>query len=150
MRAVLQRVNYAEVSINESVHAKISNGIMVLLGIKSDDQLEDIKWLVSKIVNMRIFSDEEGLMNLSIQDIKGELLIISQFTLFASTKKGNRPGFINAARPEYANQIFEEFIKQLKEIFNGKIEKGVFGADMQIRLLNNGPVTIFIDSKNKE
>lgn len=149
MRAVLQRIKESKVEVNEKIIGSIKNGLLILLGIEESDSMNDIDWLSNKILNMRIFSDEKGLMNLSVLDIKGELLIVSQFTLHASTKKGNRPSFIKAAKPEVAIPLYEKFIAKMKES-NLNIETGEFGADMKVSLINDGPVTIIIDSKNKE
>lgn len=149
MRAIIQRVSNASVTIAGSVTAEITAGFLILLGIEDADTDEDIQWLSPKIVQLRIFSDSEGLMNLSIKDIEGEILLVSQFTLFASTKKGNRPSFIRAAKPEIAIPLYEKMIAQLEELLGKKISTGVFGADMQISLVNNGPVTIIIDTKDK-
>lgn len=150
MRVVLQRCSEAKVTINNSTTGSINDGFVVLLGIANDDTQEDINWLIQKIIKLRVFSDSEGKMNLSIADIKGEILIISQFTLFASTKKGNRPSFINSAKPEIAVPLYELFISELKNQSQLKVETGEFGADMKVSLVNDGPVTITIDSKNKE
>ncbi|MDP5101978.1 MAG: D-aminoacyl-tRNA deacylase [Nonlabens sp.] len=150
MRVVLQRVTSASVSINGNVHASINGGLLVLLGITHEDTQVDIDWLVSKITGMRIFNDHDGKMNLSIQDTAGEALVISQFTLFATTKKGNRPGFTAAARPETAIPLYEAFLSSLSRKLNKEIPSGIFGADMQVSLVNDGPVTIVVDSKNKE
>ncbi len=150
MRAVIQRVNKSALRINNALHAQIDKGLLVLIGIEEADTAEDVEWLSSKIVGLRIFSDEEGKMNLDLQQVNGELLVVSQFTLFASTKKGNRPSFIRSARPEQAIPLYEQFIERTQLLLNKKIETGVFGADMQIELENDGPVTIIIDSKNKE
>ena len=149
MRVVIQRVSQASVSINDAIEGKINTGFMILLGIGHEDTNEDIEWLTQKITNLRVFSDEEGKMNLSILDIKGEILLISQFTLFASTKKGNRPSFIQSAKPEIAIPLYEKFIESIKD-FGIKVSTGIFGADMKVSLTNDGPVTILIDSKNKE
>jgi len=149
MKAVLQRVSKASVTIDNSVESSIASGLMVLLGIHPEDSQEDIDWLVKKISNMRIFDDENGVMNLSVLDIKGEVLVVSQFTLQASTKKGNRPSYIKAARPEVAIPLYETFKKQLSAILSNEVKCGVFGANMQVSLVNDGPVTILIDSKNK-
>lgn len=148
MRALIQRVSEASVKINGEIKGEISAGLMLLLGIEEEDGLADVEWLVSKIANMRIFSDDEGKMNLSVQDISGSVLVVSQFTLHASTKKGNRPSFIRAARPEHAIPLYEQFKLKLAEIV--PVESGEFGADMKVSLINDGPVTIWIDSKNKE
>jgi D-tyrosyl-tRNA(Tyr) deacylase len=150
MKAVIQRVSEASVSINNSVHASINNGYVVLLGIADDDNLDDMEWLCNKIINLRIFADENGLMNLSIKQINGEILLISQFTLFAQTKGSNRPSFINAAKPTIAIPLYEKFISLLETKFEHKIKTGIFGADMKVSLINDGPVTILIDTKNKE
>jgi D-aminoacyl-tRNA deacylase len=150
MRIVIQRVSKASILINNSITKNINNGLVILLGIEHEDVQEDINWLCSKIAKLRIFDDEQGVMNLSIQEIKGEILLVSQFTLHASTKKGNRPSYIKAARPEIAIPIYNSFVETLTTITELKIETGEFGADMQITLTNNGPVTIIIDSKNKE
>ncbi len=149
MRVVIQRVSEASVTIDSQVKAKIKEGLMILVGISSEDNQEDIHWLTQKIANLRVFGDEDGKMNLSITDIKGEILLISQFTLFASTKKGNRPSFIQSAKPEIAIPLYEQFINSLKET-GIPIQTGTFGADMKVSLTNDGPVTIIIDSKNKE
>ena len=150
MRIVLQRVSEASVKIDGSVKGSIENGILILLGIESTDSELDADWIISKISGLRIFSDKEGKMNLSIQEIKGSFLVISQFTLFASTKKGNRPSYIQAARPEQAIPLYEYFISNLKSKTNLVVETGDFGADMKVSLVNDGPVTISIDSKNRE
>lgn len=150
MRIVLQRVSEASVKIDGSIKSAIDGGLLVLLGIESDDSEVDADWLISKISGLRIFSDSEGKMNLSIQDINGAFLVISQFTLFASSKKGNRPSYIQAARPEQAIPLYEYFVSKLKSESNLTVETGVFGADMKVSLINDGPVTISIDSKNKE
>lgn len=150
MRVVLQRVLEASVTIEEKCEGSINQGILILVGIEDTDLQEDADWLIQKIVGMRIFSDTEGKMNLSVQDIKGSFLVISQFTLFASTKKGNRPSYIQAARPEHAIPLYNYFIERLKSVSQLIVETGVFGADMKINLINDGPVTILVDSKNKE
>jgi D-tyrosyl-tRNA(Tyr) deacylase len=150
MRIVLQRVSEASVTIDLKLYSKIDLGFLILLGIEEEDSQEDADWLIQKVANMRIFSDDEGKMNLSIQDVKGEFLVVSQFTLHASTKKGNRPSFIKAARPEQAIPLYEYFVEQLKISSNLEVKTGVFGADMKVALVNDGPVTICIDSKNKE
>ena len=149
MRVVIQRVSEASVTIDSEITGQISKGFMILVGICPEDNLEDIQWLIQKIVNLRVFGDEDGKMNLSITDIKGEILLISQFTLFASTKKGNRPSFIQSAKPEIAVPLYEKFIESLKG-FGISVSTGIFGADMKVSLTNDGPVTIIIDSKNKE
>ena len=150
MKAVIQRVTQANVSIDGTIKGKISSGLLVFLGIVSEDTLEDIQWLSNKIVQLRVFNDDEGVMNLSLKDIKGEILVISQFTLHAKTKKGNRPSYIKAARPEIAVPLYEKFINQLQQDLGKEIQSGVFGANMEIDLLNDGPVTIIIDTKNRE
>lgn len=149
MRVVVQRVSEASVTINKKVEGKIDQGLVVLLGIENEDGQEDIDWLVKKLSQLRIFGDKEGKMNLSIEDVQGSFLVISQFTLHASTKKGNRPSYIKAARPEHAIPLYEEFIKKLK-LAGQKVETGYFGADMKVALVNDGPVTISMDTKNKE
>jgi len=150
MRIVLQRVSEASVRINGSVKGEIGKGFLILLGIEHDDTNEDAQWLIQKITQLRVFSDEEGKMNLSIQEIKGRMLVVSQFTLHASTKKGNRPSYIRAARPETAIPLYNFFLDELERIAEQKVESGEFGADMKVALVNDGPVTISIDSKNKE
>ena len=150
MRAVIQRVSQASVTINKIVCGTIEKGLLVLLGIEENDHEEDIKWLSAKIVNMRIFSDENGLMILALKDVHGDILHISQFTLFASTKKGNRPSFLQSAKPDKAIPLYEKIIHQLESDLGKKIHTGQFGADMKVNLCNDGPVTIIIDSKNKE
>jgi D-tyrosyl-tRNA(Tyr) deacylase len=150
MRVVLQRVSEASVSIENSIVANINQGLVVLLGIEEEDTQEDISWLSAKISKLRVFSDENGLMNKSVHDINGDIILVSQFTLFASTKKGNRPGFTRSAKPEIAIPLYKAFIKQIESDFGKKIQTGEFGADMKIALVNDGPVTITIDSKNKE
>lgn len=150
MRIVLQRVKEASVSVDGKIKGAIQKGLLLLLGVEHADSKEDLEWMVRKVVNMRIFSDEEGKMNLSVQDISGEILVISQFTLHASTKKGNRPSFIKAAHPEQALRMYEQFIQHIQSESGLKTESGVFGADMQVSLINDGPVTICLDSQNKE
>jgi len=150
MRAVIQRVLSASVSIEGTINSKIDKGLLILLGIEETDNEEDILWLCGKIVRLRIFNDTEGVMNLAVTDIKGEILVVSQFTLHASTKKGNRPSYIKAARPEIAIPLYEKFIKHLSIELGKPIATGEFGADMQVSLINDGPVTIIIDTKNKE
>lgn len=149
MRAVVQRVSKAEVNIDNQKKESIDIGFVVLVGITHHDTQIDVEWLAKKIVNMRVFGDDQGLMNRSILDIKGEILVISQFTLFASTKKGNRPSFINAAKPNTAEKMYESFLVELNKYID-RIKCGVFGANMQVTLVNDGPVTILIDSKRKE
>lgn len=150
MRAVIQRVSQASCKVDESFTGKIKQGLLVLIGIESTDSEEDLNWLSQKIVNLRIFSDENGLMNKSIIDIGGNILLISQFTLFAQTKKGNRPSFIRAARPEQAIPLYEKMAHLLSELLNNDIQTGIFGADMKIELINDGPVTIVMNTKDKE
>ena len=149
MKAVIQRVTEANVSVEKEVIGEIGKGLMILLGIEEADGKEDLDWLCKKIVNMRIFSDENGNMNTSLLDVQGEILLISQFTLHASTKKGNRPSFIQAARPEKAEELYEEMIQKLQELSGKNIQSGRFGAMMLVELKNEGPVTIILDSKNK-
>lgn len=150
MRAVIQRVKKASVTINNKIEGQIALGVLIFLGIVTEDTLEDIKWLSKKISNLRIFSDENDVMNLSLIDQNFEALVISQFTLHAQTKKGNRPSYIRAARPEIAIPLYEEFIRQLQRDLGKEVQSGVFGANMEIGLLNDGPVTIIIDTKNRE
>ena len=150
MRAVIQRVTEASCKVDGLITGAIENGFMILLGIEDTDTMEDLEWLAGKIVNMRVFGDENDLMNKSLADVDGNILLISQFTLFAATKKGNRPGFIRAARPEKAVPLYEAMIKQLGALLNKTIQTGIFGADMKVSLVNDGPVTIIIDTKNKE
>lgn len=150
MRAVIQKVTRASLSIDSEVYSQIGEGLMVLLGIEDSDTNEDIEWLADKIRKLRIFEDENGVMNLSVEDVKGEMMIVSQFTLHASTKKGNRPTYIRASKPEFSKPMYESFVARTREVFAGKVATGVFGADMQIELVNNGPTTIIIDTKNKE
>jgi D-tyrosyl-tRNA(Tyr) deacylase len=150
MRVVIQRVTEASVVINGNEKRSIQKGMLILVGIENDDATEDIDWLTGKITKLRIFNDADGVMNLSLQETDGEILLISQFTLHASTKKGNRPSYIRAARPEFAIPLYEQMISSLSKETNKKIMTGEFGADMQVALINDGPVTICIDSKNKE
>lgn len=150
MRVVIQRVKRASVAIDNNIEGQIASGVLIFLGIVAEDNLEDIKWLSKKISNLRIFSDENGVMNLSLIDQNFEALVISQFTLHAQTKKGNRPSYIKAARPEIAIPLYEEFIRQLQHDLGREVQSGVFGANMEIDLLNDGPVTIIIDTKNRE
>ncbi len=150
MRAVIQRVSHASCSIEGVISGEIGTGFMVLLGIEDSDTDEDMTWLAQKIANMRIFSDENGLMNKALAEVQGNILLVSQFTLFAAIKKGNRPGFTRSARPEYAIPLYEKMIVELTNLTGTKIQTGVFGADMQISLVNDGPVTICIDTKAKE
>ncbi len=150
MRAVLQRVIQASCSVNGQVTGSIDAGLVILLGIAADDTQDDLQWLAQKIASMRIFGDDEGLMNKSVMDIGGRILLISQFTLFAQTKKGNRPSFIRAAKPDVAVPLYEQMITMLGELTNTKIETGIFGADMKINLTNDGPVTIILDTKDRD
>jgi len=149
MRAVVQRVKRASVSIGGSVHSSIRDGLMILLGIENADGQEDIQWLSNKLVNLRIFNDSSGVMNCSLAETGGDILLVSQFTLFASTKKGNRPSYIRASKPEIAIPLYESVIRQLERDLGKKIFAGVFGADMQVDILNDGPVTILIDTRDK-
>src|ERR1051325_10539262 len=150
MRAVIQRVSEATVTIGGTDKAAIRTGLLVFLAVEDSDTAEDIAWLAGKIVRLRIFNDKDGLMNRSVQDVQGEILLISQFTLFASTKKGNRPSYSRSAKPEVAVPLYEQFISQLTLEFGKSIQTGEFGADMKVALLNDGPVTIVIDSRNRE
>jgi len=150
MRAVVQRVSKASVTVDEKRISSMSNGVLVLLGITDEDDMDDIHWLVRKIVNLRIFNDSDGVMNLSLLDIKGEAIVVSQFTLYAAIKKGKRPSYIKAAKPEIAIPLYEAFVLQLETELGKKVGTGVFGADMKVDLRNDGPVTISIDTKNKE
>lgn len=150
MRAVIQRVSQASVTIEGEIKSQIGPGLLILLGIEDADTHEDIDWLTKKIAQLRIFGDENGLMNLSVQDIGGQMIVVSQFTLHASTKKGNRPSFIRAARPEVAIPIYEKFVAALRETSGLEVGTGEFGADMKVALLNDGPVTIVMDTKAKE
>ena len=150
MRVVIQKVTQASVSIENQIVASIDKGLLVLVGIEDGDTNEDIAWLSSKMVNLRVFDDDNGVMNLSVKEVEGEVLIVSQFTLHASTKKGNRPSYIMAARPEVAIPVYEAFIKQVETLLGKRVPTGQFGAMMQVSLCNDGPVTILIDTKNKE
>lgn len=150
MRAVIQRVSEASVKVDGNITGAIETGLLVLLGIEDADTEDDIRWLSNKIVNLRIFNDEQGVMNKSVMDCGGDILLISQFTLYASTKKGNRPSYIKASKPEFAVPLYEKMIVQLVNDSGKKIETGIFGADMKVSLLNDGPVTIMIDTKAKE
>ena len=150
MRAVIQRVSHAGVVVDSKTVSKIGIGLLILLGIEDADGKEDIEWLSKKIVNLCIFNDEEGVMNLSISDVEGDIIVVSQFTLHALTKKGNRPSYIKASKPEYAIPRYEEFVRALEANLGKKVGTGIFGADMKVELLNDGPVTIVIDTKNKE
>ena len=149
MRVVIQRVTEANVKIEGNIAGQIGNGLMILVGIEDADGAEDIAWLTKKIVNLRIFDDENGVMNRSILDAGGDILLISQFTLHALTAKGNRPSYIKAAKPDVAIPLYEKFLEKLEEHFGKKVERGIFGADMKVSLLNDGPVTIIVDSKLK-
>lgn len=150
MRAVIQRVSKASVTVEGTITGQIEKGLLVLLGIEDADGKEDIEWLSGKICNLRIFDDEQGVMNVSVKDVGGSILLVSQFTLHASTKKGNRPSYIRASKPEMAIPMYEQMLQQLEKDLGKKIEAGVFGADMKVELLNDGPVTIVMDTKNKE
>ena len=150
MKVVIQRVSSSSVTIDAIIVAEIQKGLMVLVGIEDSDTPEDISWLTSKIVNLRIFGDENEVMNLSVKDIDGDIIIVSQFTLHALTRKGNRPSYIKASKPEIAVPTYEEFVAQMQKDLGKKVQTGVFGADMKVQLLNDGPVTIIIDSKNRE
>ena len=150
MRSVIQRVSRAQVQADGKITGKIGLGLLVLVGILDEDGIEDIKWLSGKIINLRIFDDEQGIMNRSVCDVKGDLLVVSQFTLHASTRKGNRPSYIRAAKPEKAIPLYEQFLRQLETDLGKPVSSGIFGAMMKVSLLNNGPVTIVIDTKNRE
>jgi len=150
LKVVIQRVSSASVTIKSEIVANIQIGLLVLVGIEDEDYQEDINWLSQKIINLRIFGDENEVMNLSVKDIKGDVIIVSQFTLHASTKKGNRPSYIKASKPEIAIPLYEKFIQQMELDLGKKIQTGKFGADMKVSLVNDGPVTIIIDSKNRE
>ena len=150
MKAVIQRVSQSSVTINNEIVAQIQQGLLVLVGIEDADNQEDINWLTSKIANLRIFADENDVMNLSLKDIDGEMIVVSQFTLHALTKKGNRPSYIKASKPEIAIPLYESFIQQMEIELGKKVQTGQFGADMKVSLVNDGPVTIIIDTKNKE
>jgi D-tyrosyl-tRNA(Tyr) deacylase len=149
MKTVIQRVSSASVTIDSKIVAEIQRGLLVLIGIEDADNQEDINWLCQKIANLRIFGDENEVMNLSVKDCNGEIIVVSQFTLQASTKKGNRPSYIKAAKPEIAIPLYEQFVQQLEAALGKKVQTGVFGADMKVALLNDGPVTILIDSKQR-
>lgn len=150
MRAVIQRVLEASVTINNEKVATIQKGLLVLVGIEDVDNQEDINWLTAKIANLRIFADENEVMNHSLKEVEGEIIVVSQFTLHAATKKGNRPSYIKAAKPEIAIPLYESFVRQMEIEISKKVQTGQFGADMKVALINDGPVTIIIDSKNKE
>ena len=150
MKTVIQRVSSASVTIDSKVVADIQKGLLVLVGIEDADNQEDINWLTAKIANIRIFEDQNEVMNLSVKDVDGDVIVVSQFTLHANTKKGNRPSYIKASKPDIAIPLYENFVQQLEKELDKKVQTGVFGADMKVSLLNDGPVTIVIDSKNKE
>lgn len=150
MRLVIQRVSSASVKVDESVVSEIGNGLLILAGIEDADTAEDIDWLVKKVCQLRIFGDPEGVMNLSIQDVSGEMIVVSQFTLHASTKKGNRPSYIRAARPETAIPLYEQLVSEFCKMLGKSIGTGIFGAHMEVALVNDGPVTIILDSKNRD
>nr|WP_315251866.1 D-aminoacyl-tRNA deacylase [uncultured Flavobacterium sp.] len=150
MKTVIQRVSSASVTIDSKIVADIQKGLLVLVGIEDADTQEDTDWLCQKITNLRIFGDENDVMNLSVKDIDGEIIVVSQFTLHASTKKGNRPSYLKASKPEVAIPMYENFVKQIEKELGKKVQTGIFGADMKVALLNDGPVTIVMDSKNKE
>ena len=150
MRAVIQRVNHASVTIEGHIKSSIKNGLLVFVGIEDADNSTDIEWLSNKIVNLRIFDDDNKVPNISVKDIEGDILLVSQFTLQAATKKGNRPSYIKASKPEIAIPLYEQFVQQLEKELGKEVQTGIFGADMKVALLNDGPVTIVIDSKKKE
>jgi D-tyrosyl-tRNA(Tyr) deacylase len=150
MRIFIQRVSEASVTVGNQLQSSIKKGMLVLLGISTEDDLLDVEWLANKMVHLRIFDDEHGVMNRSVKEIGGEILLVSQFTLLASTVKGNRPSYVKAARPEQAIPLYDAMILQLSKLLDNPIQTGIFGADMQVRLLNDGPVSIFIDSRNRD
>ena len=150
MRAVIQRVSKASVTVDNKIYSQIENGLLVLAGIEDADTAEDIEWLSGKIINLRVFNDDNGVMNVSVKESNGDILAVSQFTLHASTKKGNRPSYIKASKPEFAIPMYEKFVQQLGNDLGKTVSTGVFGADMKVELLNDGPVTIVIDTKNRE
>ena len=150
MRTVIQRVSSSSVVIDGVCHGEIGPGLNILIGIEDGDTDEDIEWLCHKIVNLRIFDDDSGVMNLSVRDVDGDILVISQFTLYASTRKGNRPSYIKAARPEISIPLYEKFLQRLENILGKPVKKGIFGANMRVTIVNEGPVTILIDTKNRE
>ena len=150
MRTVIQRVKHASVRIGGAVKSRIGEGLLILIGIEDADNQEDIKWLAKKIINLRIFHDDEGIMNRSVLEVNGDILVISQFTLHALTKKGNRPSYIRASKPEVAIPIYESFCSEMNRLLGRQVATGIFGADMKVELLNDGPVTIWLDTKNKE
>lgn len=150
MRAVLQRTAFASVKVDGNITGSIQKGLLILIGIEDADAADDIEWLSNKIVNLRVFNDENGVMNLSVKEVDGDILLISQFTLHAATKKGNRPSYIKASKPDIAIPMYEKMITQLETDLGKKVQTGIFGADMKVELLNDGPVTIVVDTKNKE
>lgn len=150
MKAVIQRVSHASVTIEGNIKSEIEKGLLILLGIEDADSQEDIQWLCKKISNLRIFGDENDVMNLSVKDVNGAIIVVSQFTLHASTKKGNRPSYLKASKPDIAIPLYESFVEELKIISELDVQTGEFGADMKVELLNDGPVTILMDTKNKE
>lgn len=150
MRIVIQRVSQASVTVDSKIVAEIQKGLLVLVGIEDVDNQGDIDWLCQKAVNLRIFGDENDVMNLSVKDINGEIIVVSQFTLHASTKKGNRPSYIKASKPDFAIPMYEQFVQKMENELGKKVQTGIFGADMKVSLVNDGPVTIIVDSKNKE
>ena len=150
MKAVIQRVSHASVQVSNKLVSEINTGLLIFLGITHEDDNNDVEWLVTKIARLRIFNDEDGIMNLSVNDVNGGVLVVSQFTLHAKTKKGNRPSYINAAKPEQANALYENFKNAMALLIKAPIGSGIFGADMKVQLNNDGPVTIIIDSKNRE
>jgi D-tyrosyl-tRNA(Tyr) deacylase len=150
MRTVIQRVSSASVTVEGEVISAIETGLLVLLGVTEEDGMDDMQWLIRKITNLRIFNDADGVMNLSLSDINGEVIVVSQFTLYAATKKGNRPSYIKAAKPDIAVPLYQAFVLELEKELGKKVGTGVFGADMKVELVNDGPVTISMDSKNKE
>ncbi|MBB2953132.1 MULTISPECIES: D-aminoacyl-tRNA deacylase [Sphingobacterium] len=150
MRAVIQRVSRASCSVDSKITGQIKDGLLILIGIEEEDTIEDMKWMAQKFVNLRIFNDENGLMNRSVLDIRGEILLISQFTLFAQTKKGNRPSFIRAAKPDKAQPMYIQMAHYLSTLINSEVQMGIFGADMKIDLLNDGPVTIIMNTQDKD
>jgi len=150
MRVIIQRVSKASVTVNKKITGEINKGLLILVGIENSDNQEDVNWLVHKIIHLRIFEDEKGIMNKSLLEINGEVLVVSQFTLHAKTKKGNRPSYIRAAKPEIAIPLYESFVEELKKKLTQKVATGIFGAKMNVNLSNYGPVTIIIDTKNKE
>jgi D-tyrosyl-tRNA(Tyr) deacylase len=150
MRTVIQRVSSASVTVEGEVISAIETGLLVLLGVTEEDGMDDMQWLIRKITNLRIFNDADGVMNLSLSDINGEVIVVSQFTLYAATKKGNRPSYIKAAKPDIAVPLYQAFVLELEKELSKKVGTGVFGADMKVELVNDGPVTISMDSKNKE